>query len=428
MADNLTTGTTLATIPSGTVIATDDVSGVQFQKVKLIDGTADSATVIAAGGGVEAGALRVTIANDSTGVVSVDDNGSSLTVDGTVAVTLAAGAAAIAKAEDVASANADVGVPAMMIRKATPANTSDTDGDYEMLQGSAGRLWTSTVVDTALPAGTNAIGKLAANTGVTIGAVELAAAQTLATVTTVSTVTSVTAIGTSVTPGTSAAHLGKAEDAAAASGDTGVAMLAVRRDTPSSDVSAAGDYATPQVSANGELWVNISPSASSFTKAEDAAAASGDVGVPVWSVRRDTPTASAAAGDYSEINSNAQGALWVSLTPNSTGGVTVNFFVAANTTNATNIKASAGAIYGWNVTNEGTAWAYLKFHNTASAPTAGSGVAYSVGIPPGGGSNESIPEGIPFGTGIGVTVVAGIAAADATAVPASKITINVRFK
>lgn len=34
------------------------------------------------GGGTEATALRVTLANDSTGVVSVDDNGGSLTVDG----------------------------------------------------------------------------------------------------------------------------------------------------------------------------------------------------------------------------------------------------------------------------------------------------------------------------------------------------------
>ena len=39
------------------------------------------------GGGTEAASQRVTIANDSTGVVSVDDNGSSLTVDGTVAVS-----------------------------------------------------------------------------------------------------------------------------------------------------------------------------------------------------------------------------------------------------------------------------------------------------------------------------------------------------
>lgn len=56
-------------------------------------------------------------------------------------VSLAAGATAIAKAEDVASADADVGVPSMAVRKATPANTSGTDGDYEMLQMSAGRLW-----------------------------------------------------------------------------------------------------------------------------------------------------------------------------------------------------------------------------------------------------------------------------------------------
>lgn len=41
----------------------------------------------------------------------------------------------------------------------------------------------------SLPAGTNGIGKLTANSGVTIGAVEIAAAQTLATVTTVSTLT-----------------------------------------------------------------------------------------------------------------------------------------------------------------------------------------------------------------------------------------------
>jgi len=41
MADNVA-----ITAGSGTTIATDDVSGVQFQKVKLVDGTADSSAVI----------------------------------------------------------------------------------------------------------------------------------------------------------------------------------------------------------------------------------------------------------------------------------------------------------------------------------------------------------------------------------------------
>lgn len=75
-------------------------------------------------------------------------NSHAVTNAGTFAVqaTIAAGATAIAKAEDVASADADVGVPAMAIQKATPANTAGTDGDYAMLQMSAGRLWVSALV------------------------------------------------------------------------------------------------------------------------------------------------------------------------------------------------------------------------------------------------------------------------------------------
>lgn len=49
--------------------------------------TVDNATISVVGSGTEATAQRVTIATDSTGVLSVDDNGGSLTVDGTVAVT-----------------------------------------------------------------------------------------------------------------------------------------------------------------------------------------------------------------------------------------------------------------------------------------------------------------------------------------------------
>lgn len=88
--------------------------------------------------------LNVDIKAMSTSV-TVQDGGGSVTVDnnGTFATqaTIGASATNIAKAEDSASADADVGVPSMAIRKASPANTSSTDGDYEMLQMSAGRLW-----------------------------------------------------------------------------------------------------------------------------------------------------------------------------------------------------------------------------------------------------------------------------------------------
>lgn len=47
MADNLTTqSTTPATVPASTQIATDEVASVHYQRVKLVDGTADSTTGI----------------------------------------------------------------------------------------------------------------------------------------------------------------------------------------------------------------------------------------------------------------------------------------------------------------------------------------------------------------------------------------------
>lgn len=89
MADNIV----LNSGSGGSTLATDDVTdagGAQYQRIKITDGTANSTTHIHAGGGVEANALRVTLASDSTGVVSVDDNGGSLTVDGTVTANLSA--------------------------------------------------------------------------------------------------------------------------------------------------------------------------------------------------------------------------------------------------------------------------------------------------------------------------------------------------
>ncbi len=79
----------------GDTISTEDIGGVEYQRIKLIDGTTSSTTVIASGGGVEAAALRVTIANDSTGVLSIDDNSSSLTVDSGATFTIQEDGAAL---------------------------------------------------------------------------------------------------------------------------------------------------------------------------------------------------------------------------------------------------------------------------------------------------------------------------------------------
>jgi hypothetical protein len=63
--------------------------------------------------------------------------------------------------------------------------------------------------------------------------------------------------GLQVYSGTAAGDLGKAEDAAHNSGDTGVMSLAVQKATPA-DVSTDGDYAPIQVSG-GSLWIRQAP-------------------------------------------------------------------------------------------------------------------------------------------------------------------------
>jgi hypothetical protein len=88
----------------------------------------------------------------------------------------------------------------------------------------------------ALPAGTNAIGKLAANSGVDIGDVDV----------------------TSIIPGTGATNLGKAQDSVGGATDTGIVPLAIRDDSLSTITPVEGDYATLRVNSTGALWVQDS--------------------------------------------------------------------------------------------------------------------------------------------------------------------------
>lgn len=134
--------------------------------------------------------------------------------------------------------------------------------------------------DVALPAGTNAIGKLSANSGVDIGDVDV----------------------TSVIPGTGATNLGKAEDAAHTSGDTGVLLLGVRNDSGTTVLSDTnGDYTPVATTSRGQLFLgSVVPgtTATELGKAEDGAHTSGDVGVMSLCVANEANTTFAADNDY----------------------------------------------------------------------------------------------------------------------------------
>lgn len=166
----------------------------------------------------------ISAANDGVDIGSVD----------ILSVIPGVGATNLGKAEDAAHSSGDVGVMILAKRTdTTPGATSGTDGDYEPLQVFGGRLWVTALLDTALPAGANAIGKLAANSGVDIGDVDVL----------------------SIIPGVGATNLGKADDAAHSSGDTGIMSLGVRKDAAAALAGADGDYQPFIFDANGRLHV-----------------------------------------------------------------------------------------------------------------------------------------------------------------------------
>lgn len=71
------------------------------------------------------------------------------------------GATNLGKQTDSAGGATDTGVAVLAIRDDALTTLTPVDGDYTRFRvGSTGRLWTSATIDTALPAGTNAIGSI----------------------------------------------------------------------------------------------------------------------------------------------------------------------------------------------------------------------------------------------------------------------------
>ena len=223
------------------------------------DGSAwDRVTI---GGGTQATALRVTIASDSSGVLSVDDNGSTLTVDvasgGIASGAIASGAVASgavasgalasgsvvdgamvtlgAKADAKSTATDTTAITAMQVLKQISASTQETATDTGTIDSDTNDIKTAVqLIDNAisgsemqvdvvaaLPAGTNNIGDVDV---------------------------------LSVIPSTGATNLGKAIQSAQGGTDTGVAALVVRNDVLADLSGADGDYAPLQVDKSGALY------------------------------------------------------------------------------------------------------------------------------------------------------------------------------
>lgn len=142
------------------------------------------------------------------------------------------------------------------------------------------------------------------------------------------------------------------EDSAHTSTDVGLHMLTVRADArpTGAGVSTDGDYASIFVTANGEVWTHdadalaqlvlanasldaIEASTASIdsttqttdgriaalSKAEDSAHVSGDQGIMALAVRHDANSAMAADGDYTPIQTDANGRVKVAAASDASG-------------------------------------------------------------------------------------------------------------
>lgn len=173
--------TGLATNQKGSVYVDIDIDNISGGQATSILKAEDSAH---ASGDVGVQMLGVSNPNYTSRVTADDYCPIATTNFGAVFVSLdanmQASAASAIRKQDAASAAADGGITVFAVRKATPADTSGTDGDYEQLQMSAGRLWTSaTVTNTVTTTGTATITKTALTpsspTAATVGATSASA-------------------------------------------------------------------------------------------------------------------------------------------------------------------------------------------------------------------------------------------------------------
>lgn len=112
-------------------------------------------------------------------------------------------------------------------------------------------------------------------------------------------------------------------------------------------------------------------------------------------------------------------------------GCTTHKLISAATTNATSVKASAGAVAGGYLFNTSAAVKFVKFYNKASAPTVGTDIpVFTLPVPVGLGVGlaEMFDNfGMYFSTGIAYAITGAAPDADATVVVAGDVIVNLNW-
>lgn len=201
------------------------------------------------------------------------------------------------------------------------------------------------------------------------------------------------------------------------------------------DAAAATDVGTFSLVALTKRLLTKIPTLGQNTMAnsQPVTIASNQSAVPVsgtfWQATQPvsgTVTANIGTGSLA-AGTNAIGDVGLQVRANATGAASMANVISAATNNPTVVKASAGRVLGFCLTNTNAAIRFLKFHNTSAAPTPGSGVVATIPLPPNQSVDITIPQGMGFSTGISYTIVTGAATTDTAAVAANEITGTIVF-
>jgi len=305
----VTTVTTVSSVTNVATIGTSVTPGTAAANLgKAVDNVA---------GATDTGVLLLAVRDDTlASLTPVDGDYTQLRVNSQGALHVT-GAAGTQYAEDIGHSSGDAMVFVAAVRRdTTPTSSAGAAGDYTAFNTDAnGRLYTNTTIynssgteltvatDQTLDAALGTTGPLVVGRGST------------ATPTAMSTDNDATALWLDLNGRVHLATEG-VEDVA----ETAAAFLArvgtVRRDAAASSATTDGDNATLNTDASGRLWVNCGTGCSGGTQfAEDLAAISADVGTIALAVRRDAAASSSTTdGDYSTLNTDSTGRLWVTST------------------------------------------------------------------------------------------------------------------
>jgi hypothetical protein len=112
-----------------------------------------------------------------------------------------------------------------------------------------------------------------------------------------------------------------------------------------------------------------------------------------------------------------------------TGGLDKFRLLSAASSNATNIKSTAGRLYGVHAANTNAAVRYLKIYDKATAPDQNDTPFMTIPLPASGqhAFNGSWPSGIKLANGLGIRLVTGLADSDNTSV-GTDILVHIFYK